>query len=382
MIDTISLTIKQEDFRIMDHNKFSPSTENLFVPPYIKITARAPFKAVYNPTKADIDKYGYLPRLTVYKVVREGGFPIFLKVEFSIPKLLYSNNFDEVEESDFGEICWKLKQALYNMKVQVNDIKILSNGDVSTVHYSKNIILTDYSTPYSILKEVSKANINKLLDVNQTDFRNGGHAFKYHSNDFEVIFYDKLSDLKQAKKSEKRTIEKDNYIQLGLFDKLKTKEAFEVLRIEVRLGSRRKIKQRLNKYSIEGKELIFNDLFSKQISQALLVSTVKEIEAARPKILKTDATSNEDLLDQLQLNNPQISYRKLLTYTGLKNSIDEMGTRKFREATGKFGDTCWYRLQKEMKGLNINVTKDPFDTINKVLEEFDKIELVKYKNKL
>jgi len=49
---------------------------------------------VYLPSKQDMTKYRYLPRLTLIKAIRNGGFAILLKVEFSITKLLYAKNFD------------------------------------------------------------------------------------------------------------------------------------------------------------------------------------------------------------------------------------------------------------------------------------------------
>jgi len=95
MIDTTAITFNEKDFTILDHNRFSPCTENLFKYPYIKVTGKSMFKAINNPTKAHIAEYGYLPRITLFKALRRGGFSIFIRVEFSIPKLLYGNNFDE-----------------------------------------------------------------------------------------------------------------------------------------------------------------------------------------------------------------------------------------------------------------------------------------------
>ena len=58
------------------------------------------------------------------------------------------------------------------------------------------------------------------LDVNQTDYRNEGHSYKWHCNSYEIVFYDKIKDLEKAKHSDKRAIEKDNAIQLNLFPQI------------------------------------------------------------------------------------------------------------------------------------------------------------------
>ena len=102
---------------------------------------------------------------------------LFRSIEFSIPKLLFGNNFDEVEEKQFEEIIKRLRDILDHMGVQVLP-ETLRGASVSAIHYSKNIPLMDYSTPSMILKELSKIDLNQRLDLNQTDFRNGGPQFE------------------------------------------------------------------------------------------------------------------------------------------------------------------------------------------------------------
>lgn len=380
MIDTVCLTLKESDFIIIDHNRFSPCTENLFRPPYIKVTGRQPFKSVNNPTTRDKEEHGYLPRITLFKSLRQGGFKIFLHVEFSVPKLLYGNNFDEVVESDFGEVCWMLKRKLELMGIRTIDIQTLMYADVSAIHYGKNIILADYSTPYMYLTEFAKINVNRHMDVNKTDFRNEGHAVKYHSDSFEVILYDKLKDLEQAKKSEKRSVEKDNYSQMSIFDLQEMKKPFEVLRIEVRIGNRKKIQALLQKHKFEDRKRIFNDLFSTAFAKAILIATVEEIIVKYPRVLMIEEKSFEKLLVNLQMNNPDLNLQKLLAVIGAKALLEEMGVRKFRARIDGFGSMAWYRLNKELQGLMLGPEKNVFEYLLSDLERFEHVLLEKYKN--
>src|SRR3989338_3676929 len=116
------------------------------------------------------------------------------------------------------------------MGVRIFTVKIVS-APVSTVHYSKNVPLTDGSTPHYLISKIKEANIPLALDVNETDYRNDGHSYKWHSNSYEVAFYDKIKDLEMAKKSDKRAIEKDNSLQLNLFDGITERKKLEVLRM-------------------------------------------------------------------------------------------------------------------------------------------------------
>ncbi|MFZ2664608.1 MAG: hypothetical protein WAX66_04575, partial [Patescibacteria group bacterium] len=333
---------------------FTPCTENLYSPPYIKVTGRSPFKAVNNATVAMKTKYGYLPRITLFKALRRDGFQIFLKIEFSVPKILYGNNFDEVIDQDIENICIKLKDLLFNMGVIIRKTEYLKYALVSTLHYSKNIILQDYSTPFLYLKEFQRADISKIYDTNKTDFRNEGHAVKFHSNDYEVILYDKLKVLQQARKSEKRAVERDNYGQLNLLTNLRPVQPFEVLRIEVRFGSRRKIKQVFNKEGFKYKDLTFIEVFKKEYSRKLLMNTLIQIDNSIPAVLNSEPESLEKFVIKLRLNNPNLNYSQILKIVGAKALYTELGLRGFRDVTDKSNSTAWYRLKKQLKNLNFD----------------------------
>lgn len=379
MIDTVCLIFRQADFQIMDHGRFSPSTENLFSPPYIKVTGRQPFKAVNNPTKKDKETYGYCPRVTLFKALRNGGFQIFLHVEFSVPKLLYGNNFDEVCESDFGEICWKLSQALQLMGVKlIGGRKIIAEAGVSVIHYAKNVVLRNYDTPYRYLREFEKINVSMRLDVNKTDFRNEGHAVRYHGNKYEVIMYDKVKDLEQAGKSEKRAIEKDNYTQMNIFDLQPLKRPFEVLRLEVRFGDKRKLRSELKKVGMVLDKLDFTSLYSKQIAQKILYSTITEIEAMYPKLLLTEEASIEDFFTDMCINNCENSLRKNLALLGMRELIKQIGVRKFREITKGYSTTTWYSLNKDIREVHLSKQTTVFTSIKNDIWSFQQVKLESY----
>src|SRR5258706_10923497 len=119
MIDTIVLTFKQTMFTIMKHDYFSPSTEGLYNQTgYYRLGSRSNMVCKQNPTPSELKSGIYKPRLTVTKRMnRQHEFEITMKIEFSIPKLLFGNNFDELEDSDFDKVIEILKQKLRDMGV-------------------------------------------------------------------------------------------------------------------------------------------------------------------------------------------------------------------------------------------------------------------------
>jgi hypothetical protein len=384
VIDTISLTIKHPHFKILDDKIFAPSSKGIFNYPYLEFGRKSYIRCICNPTKKDLATGKYFPRLTLIKALRRSGFEIFLRVEFSAPKLLFGNNFDELEDRDFENICQLLRERLLDMKVSIKELDVIRSAEVSAIHYSKNIVFTDHTIPYEFLRDFGRANIDKRLDVNQTDFRNEGHAFKVRCNDYEVIFYDKRKDLERAKISEFRSIEKGNQSQLSLFDGVTSDKPFEVLRMEIRLGSKKRIRHVFERQGVllhEG--LPFSSLFSKGISKKILRTTLTEFEQSYPKVLLGQMDSLEDFLIDLQINNRHLSYRKLLMFVGLRAVLNEISVREFREITKRFGAGSWYRLNKEMKELSLNKSKtNPFRLLSQRIEDFGSVRLSDYKDRI
>ncbi len=151
MIDTIVLTLRKDTFSILDHNRFSPSTEGLYNPSsYYRLGGRANLICKQNPTVTELRNGNYKPRLTVTKRMNKyHQFEITLKIEFSIPKLLFGNNFDELEDTDFSLVISKLKQRLADMGVSVLE-PVLADAPISLLYIFQRTSLsltTRHPTP-------------------------------------------------------------------------------------------------------------------------------------------------------------------------------------------------------------------------------------------
>jgi len=265
MIDTITLSIPQEKFEILDYDAFNPTAKGLYEPPFYKLS-KGSISCVQNPSKSELQNGVYKPKLTLSKRIINGGFSICLKIEFSIPKLLYGNNFNEIEENNFEEIIYLLQKTLLQMRINIS-LQALVYAKVVGIHYSKNFHLKNASSSL-VISKIGRLNISKRLDSSNTDFRNEGQSVHFHTNSYDLTFYDKVKDLEQSRISDKRAVENDNAIQLDLLcDKLSSKE---ILRMEVRLNTSKKIKAILKKCQIEKDELIFFELFDKEISKKVL----------------------------------------------------------------------------------------------------------------
>lgn len=364
----------------LDKNMFLVNKLDLFQKEKMN-ASRGYFMLVQNPTKTELKNGVYKPRLTLTKRYNTSGrYEPTLSIELSLPKLVYGNNFDELKDEDFKQVAELLQKKLKEMGISVF-WELFINAPVSTVHYSKNIPLTDGSTPHYLISKIKEANIPLALDINQTDYRNDGHSYKWHSNSYEVAFYDKIKDLEMAKKSDKRAIEKDNALQLNLFEKFIEKKRLEVLRMEVRLNNRQKIRQLFKTLKIE-KELTFQNLFSSNISQQVLLHYLDELEAQRPKLLDYKVSNPKALLADLIISNPKLGTKRIIQLFGLKNALDAVTPRELRVMFGKYSNRSWYRLFSEAKSVKVPFTKSPFDVIRKNLTSFELLKLVDFQDEM
>lgn len=381
MLDTIVLTLNNGMYYINDPDMFEPSAR-LILDSNSSLGGRGYIPAKQNPTKNELKNGIYKPRLTLTnrynytKRVREAT----LKIELSLPKLLYGNNFDELTQSDFQLVTEKLQTVLKTMGVNVF-IKVLENAPVSAIHYSKNIPLTDGLTPHYIIGKIKEANIKLSLDVNQTDYRNEGYSYKWHSNSYEVAFYDKIKDLEASSKSEKRALEKDNVIQLNLFETFQERKRFEVLRIEVRLNKRQKIGQLFKTLGITS-ELTFRNIFNTKVSQQVLLNYINEIENKRLALFNYKPANSKALLAELIVQNPDLKLKRIVQIFGLKQIFDTINPRELRTMFGNKSQRSWYRLIAEAKAIKLPATQSPIKVIREHLNTFEPLKLIDFQDKM
>ncbi|MFZ5953965.1 MAG: hypothetical protein ACOYT8_02565 [Candidatus Dependentiae bacterium] len=381
MIDTVVILLRKDQFTLTDPELFSPSAQWV-LQPYTNQSHGIQSKQ--NPTKREFALGIYKPCLTLaHRINPLGGSTVSLKIELSLPKLMFGNNFQELRAKDFAALTHKLAQVLANMGIHTTPAT-LAKAPLSAIHYSKNIPLTDGSTPYHYINKIKEANTKLTLDVNQTDYRNEGHSYKWHCNSYEVVFYDKIKDLEKAQASSKRALEKDNELQLNFLDRFNNRNKLEILRMEVRLNKRHKIKQLFKVLHIPS-DLSFKSLFKPTISKKVLLHYLDEIERARLAILDYKAPIllrqgyegqvDKALLASLIINNPELSPKQILITYGLSKALDVVNIRELRALFAKCNQRSWYRLIKDVQKVKIVGTQSPFETVRECLKKFKPINL-------
>lgn len=363
MIDTVVLLLPQHAYQITDPDKFVPSARWITG---INSSAVHGIQSRQNPTKKELLAGIYKPRLTLFPSANiRNTREVVLKIELSLPKLFFGNNFQELKVKDLQPLLQRLADTLGQMEVIVDPLE-LAKAPVSVIHYSKNIQLTDGSTPYHYINKLKESNMKMSLDVNQTDYRNEGHSYKWHCNSYEVVFYDKIKDLEKAKLSDKRAIEKDSAIQLDLFPQLRKKKKLEILRMEVRLNKRQKMKQLFNKLNIKS-DLTLKSLFKPAIAKKVLLHYLDELESKQLPILSYKSKNDKAFLADLVFNNKELSINKVFQIYGFAKALEAINIRELRGMLSKRNQRDWHRLMCVAKEVRLPEISNPFLIIKKCI---------------
>ena len=250
-----------------------------------KLDATKGVFVAYNNPSSSYKKLGiYQPRLTYTERPRGSYQKAYeLAIEFSAPKLIFSNNFSELKDTDFEIVIGKLAEVLRDTYGVWLFPHIIAKAKVGKIDYSKNIVFNDL-TPVSTMTEIlRKADVSRRYDLQHTNFKNGGHVYHIHTNALDIAFYDKVADLKQTKVSEKRSYEKSGYTQLSLLDELEKQKTVSVARFEVRINGVAKLRKELEVIGVDSTDLRFRTLFSTEISRKALLRHWKNIFDELPK---------------------------------------------------------------------------------------------------
>jgi len=373
MLDTVVLQIPINYPSIIDHSQFSPSTKDIFDNPAGFFTYKN------NPTDADRTSGIYKPRLTIIK----RGNRIYLKIEFSVPKLLFGNNLDEVEEADFEEVASRLRKIIEQMGVRLWTHEI-ENAEVLRFDPSKNIPLSKGYTSSFVIRELSKINLNQKFDLERVSFRNDGESIQLYANRHSLVLYDKIKDLN---KPAKRAIDKNqtNH-QKNLFEYIKKdRKNLEILRIEIRLSYKNKMKEILKKVGFTDNP-IFKNIFKKDLCQKIVNLYWQEF-FGKNLFLFSVSNNPQIILQKILMRYPKTNIRTAVMLVGLNQLCkDEEGIRGFRSIAKNYKPKFnWVMLSNYLKKFEDEIFIKPthgfMEDIQRSINSFVPYRINENKNK-
>ena len=351
MIDTVILSIPRDKITTyeMSYEKV-PSWD-------LQSQTKIYSKHVKNPSERDMEGGLYFPRLTlIRRKNRLMEWDSHVKIEFSAPKLLYKNNVEELEDSQFGEVVRCLKDRLFRMGLNIEN-KDLVRAEVRAVHYSKNIELKHGYTSQYVIGELNKINLNKRFDLTRARYMNDGQSLYAYTQSHSLVIYDKIADLIRGKK---RSIDKEqSAYQMSLFTPLaKRPEPLEILRIEARLSQKRKMNSVFKKLGFT-ENPTFKDVFSTKISQAVVWDYWETMLSTNMTLLFAHSLSSKDLLKQVLITERKMKVKEAIYRAGLMWLVQEgNGMRELRTILSKrANDRTWYRIAIDARKTGTALSK-------------------------
>lgn len=371
MHDTVILTIPKENYRILEANRFKPSANVLINNPSLYL-----IKCMNNPTEEE-KKIFYYPRMMIVRRpsdTLEESLP--LRIEFSAPKMLFQNNVDELEEKDFDELVAALKWRMHQMGVEV-EAQAIRLAKVSAMHIAKNIALKNNYTTRYVLGEIQKVNVNRKLDLDKTQFRNNGRALIYYAKSNSFVLYDKIKDINQHNG---RSIDQDQTDQqLALF-KTPSQE-LEIIRLEVRLSNRTKMKTVLKELGYS-QDPTFEYVFKRDLCQKVMQQYWQKIVSEKYYFL-FDMDSKPQKLLQKIITKLDIKPKQAIYLTGLKILCkDADGIAGLRQCLEKnCSSKTWGRITQDFEILNaMNIKDDYQEWLGQINDEIVRFPTFKLAN--
>ncbi len=379
-IDTVTLLFQANQFALLEPARFTPNATNILKATNYDLGRGAYMPAKCNPFKKDNQTFGYLPYLTLYVGVRGGGLGKGLRVQFSVPKLLRGNNFDELDEADFEAICQRILDGLAYYKVRIwGGLETVKNAQCQVVHYSKNFVLPHTMTSNEVLREIRKCDVNAWKATSDDKYSDGGHGYKTHTKYHELAFYDKMIEYFKGKRGQPH-YDDDNQLAFDLFSDVPRKQLPEVFRMEVRLGNPRTIKAALKNARLPPDDITFQTLFRADYSQQVLQWQLDDYYSRYPKIVSADVENELELLSDLFVQNPDRHMSTIMAAIGLYTLNKQSGMRELKDVVGVKGVEALHRLAKKANDQLQYSTEKPevFELLQAELDKFRPVYLADF----
>jgi len=350
---------------VFDGNRFSPITLEQLV------NSKTYGKTALNPSQTYAKMGIYLPRLTMFKRPSKLGPVYQLAIEFSAPKMLFNNNFDELTQDDFEKLLTALQKGVFELLGYKFFKTQFAHAEVGSWHPSKNIVFLNYTSCQTILNTIAKLDISKIYDLQKTDFRDG-HVLHIHCNSLDIAFYDKMADLRKSKTSEKRAFETSNQVQQNLLEKLEEYKPMEVFRYELRFVGKASIKRAFPQVE----KHCFENLFKEDLCRDILLKHWKKI-CRTVDMLALDIKQPYELLQNYLEENNETPQAALAAVTGLLiiSQVGVSGLRNTLEA--RYGKQVWYRVKPLLKSPS-SYRFQYFQRIDETLASFRPTKIAEY----
>ncbi len=311
MIDTIKISV--ERFKIENPCLFVLNNSNRTLKDVIEELQTRVFidrTPIYYSHLKPINDGMYRPRIE-YAV--NPYVNTLLYIEFSVPKLLFGDNLQEVRETNFEDVITVLHNILNELQIKVSECE-LKDAIVRKVHYSKNFILD---------KELECSDVFNLFKLTRYNYAGSlqdyieNKAIQVRNNSFAISMYNKISEI----------IDNNDIIDSKIIDNYKNR----IFRLEFKFENpddNRKLAHNILGLSRDTK-LKFKDVFKEDIFKKVFYDSLTKLNKNMPKIVCSKNVIED--LERISCNFDELSKRNLFISYQQKYGNYNEAIRKLQE---------------------------------------------------
>lgn len=352
-MDSVVLSIAEGQYKVTDYKRFTPYFE-----PFDQNNTnerirflqehRGLKKYTQNPLASYRDAGIVYPNLRIDERMRNYAYTCDLKVSFSCPKLIWGHSFEEVMDSHFGQIIEVLKVKLADMGIEVSEV-VLRNAIVQTLHYCSNILFPSLEEAQMFLNRLSRVSLKAWFENNTKTFSNDGHAVRFHTDIFEIVFYLKYYDvLEKGNRSvgRKTTLqEKETAKRL-----LKEGKIPPIVRMEIRFNGTRSIRNHLKAaLGIDKQYWTFQEVFDSLQSRKTQKYYWDQILSNPINKAYLCTTSDEDICRKVLDKYKGVTTKDISEALGLFYFVKNLGVKGTKEIIIlRQNRKAWYDKRKKI----------------------------------
>lgn len=368
MLDTITLSLNIRDVKHPVH--FNPKRAYEWSPHISHIIAGGRSRMYgktcvchYRPLLEKEKQSGeYFPKVKLLEVARPGGIQQLLYVTFSAPKLVFGNNFNELENHHLELVCERLSQRLRDMGIFVSP-KTLQSADVRQIHYSKNFLLLGQPIEevFGILRRARPPRKKGYRYERYSSYTGGGQSVYIYTKQHGLCFYDKKAESRKNK-----GIPNELYV-----DAWQLPKDIDVLRIESRCSNPMNIRKTLAWAGLSvPKSLTLEALFNSDISQAVLLKEFEVFRHYLPPLKYTGSLFS--IVKSIKTHNTALTLADIVNASLLTKLVDELGNKEDARALLGISPSTWCRREELLNRLVVLPSKgsEILDEIERQLRDF------------
>ena len=363
MIDTITIVLEKEQYKIIEAHKFDIPFEDIDEFDQAK---RALFLKKYNGRRVYIQNPSsklrkqniIYPNLRIDQNFRSGFYSCTLKLTISCPKLLWSHSYKDITDNNLKKIIVLLKERLKDMGIETTESNLI-NAKLTKLHYCKNIIFKSQADTQIIIDKLSRTSLGDWYEVNVKTYANDGRAIRFHCDIFELVFYLKYYDaLETANRSVGKNITaKEKQIALEHY---KNGTMPPVVRMEVRFNTARSISSHLKAALKEDRPAwTFSQVFSEKNSLTTLNYYWNEILSKETNYLVLcHSLDNEKYLKIFEeFSNDK--FKTIAEGIGLFSILQTCGVKRTKKIIqSSYTRKTWYKKVKKIVSFAQKYTEE------------------------